>query len=81
MVRREDTDVRISDLLSYFRGEIRDRDQRELPQGRAKLQRQGSTAEAIDDDQNVKVCVRDQQRGRKFQKWMVVETGMICREV
>ena len=77
MIRKEDADIRISDLISYFRGEIRERDQRELPQGRARLHRQSSTADAAEDDQKVQICMRgDQHRGKKIQKYMVVEAGI-----
>ena len=77
MIRKEDTDVRISELISYFRGEVRDRDHRDLPQGRARLHRQSSTTDAAEDDQKVQICMRgDQHRGKKIQKYMVVEAGM-----
>ena len=77
VIRKEDSDVRLSDLISYFRGEIRDRDQRELPHGRARLHRQSSTSSATEEDQKVQICVRGEQyRGKKVQKYMVVEAGM-----
>ena len=81
VIRKEDTDVRISDLISYFRGEVRERDHRELPQGRARLHRQSSTADGAEDDQNVRICMHgDQYRGKKIQKYMVVEAGMLWRK-
>lgn len=75
-MRKEDSDVRLSDLITYLRGEVRDRDHRELPHGRAKLHRQSSTSSATEDDQHVQICVRGEQyRGKKVQKYMVVEAG------
>ena len=76
MIRKEDSDVRLSDLITYLRGEVRDRDQRELPHGRARLHRQSSTSSATEEDQNVRICVRGEQyRGKKIQKYLVVEAG------
>lgn len=76
MIRKEDSDVRLSDLISYFRGEIRDRDQRELPHDRVRLHRQSSAAGVSEEDQNVRICVRGEQyRGKKIQKYMVAEAG------
>ncbi|KAI9837549.1 MAG: hypothetical protein M1819_007200 [Sarea resinae] len=42
MVRKEDTDVRSSELMSWLRAEMRDRDQREGTHERAKLLRRSS---------------------------------------
>lgn len=76
MDRKVDTDVRSSELMSYLRQEIRDRDHREGTNERARLLRMPSHAEKAQQEQksNVQVLMA-QHRSKKSNKWNVVEAA------
>ncbi|KAJ9657622.1 eukaryotic translation initiation factor 2-alpha kinase [Coniosporium apollinis] len=76
MDRKVDTDVRSSELISYLRQEIRDRDHREGTNERARLLRQPSQPEAAQAERksNVQVLMA-QHRSKKSNKWNVVEAA------
>lgn len=76
MDRKVDTDVRSSELISYLRQEIRDRDHREGTNERARLLRQPSQPESAQAERksNVQVLMA-QHRSKKSNKWNVVEAG------
>ncbi len=73
MDRKVDTDVRSSELISYLRQEMRDRDHREGTNERARLLRQPSHPE-VERKSNVQVLMA-QHRSKKSNKWNVVEAG------
>ncbi|KAF2457267.1 anticodon binding domain of tRNAs-domain-containing protein [Lineolata rhizophorae] len=84
MLRKEDTDLRSSDLISYLRAEIRERDHREGVQARS-LQRlmfgvghggvaEGGSSGGGEHKNSVQVLVA-QHRSKKSNKWSVVESA------
>ena len=84
MIRKEDADIRISELMSWLRAEIRERDQREGTNDRAKLLRTVSQPEPIqsqgqgsrgNNSQDVRVLI-SLPKGKKSYKRNVVESGM-----
>ncbi len=76
MDKKEDFDIKGSDLLGFLRNEIRERHQREGMGGRVKLARQQSHPETIptsrDKEADVRVLVA-QHRGKKSNRRHVVE--------
>lgn len=81
MVRKEDTDIRSSELMNWLRSEIRERDQREGTNERAKLIRSvsGQPLESAqlgvgDGAQDVRVLI-SQPKGKKHYRRNVVEAG------
>ncbi len=76
MTRKEDTDIRSADLMSYLRAEVRDREQREETSERARLVRQPSQPESTlaDRKNNVQVLM-SQHRSKKINKWNIIDAG------
>ena len=76
--RKVDTDVRSTELISYLRQEIRERDHREGTNERARLLRQPSQPESaqVERKSNVQVLMA-QHRSKKSNKWNVVEAGKL----
>ena len=83
MIRKEDADIRIPELMSWLRAEIRERDQREGTNDRAKLLRTVSQPEPIQSQgqslrgkssQDVRVLISS--KGKRTYKRNVVEAGM-----
>ncbi|KAB8349460.1 hypothetical protein FH972_023487 [Carpinus fangiana] len=77
MDKREDVDIRSSELMSYMRGEIRDRDQREGMNERAKLARHASVPEPAVNEKMGSVTVLQTNLKRKVRvnKWRAVEAA------
>ncbi|KAI9818457.1 MAG: hypothetical protein M1827_000516 [Pycnora praestabilis] len=82
-VRKEDTEVRQSELMSWLRSEIRERDQREgtyerAKSDRTKLSRQTSNQDTNpaggDRDNHVRVLISN-HRGKKTSRLQIVETA------
>lgn len=78
MDKKEDFDVRSSELLGFLRNELRERHQREGTNERAKLLRRPShpdpSAGLKDKEADVRVLV-PQHRGKKSNRRNVVEAG------
>ncbi len=76
MDKKEDFDIKGSDLLGFIRNEIRERHQREGISGRVKLSRQQSHPETMpasrDKETDVRVLIA-QHRGKKSNRRHVVE--------
>lgn len=72
----EDTDIRSQDLISHFRAEIRDRDQRESTNDRAKFLRHPSHTEPATSTNKPEVRVLTaNHKSKKQNKWRVVEAA------
>jgi translation initiation factor 2-alpha kinase 4 len=78
MIRKEDAEIRSSELLGWLRGEIRDRNQRDGTQQRAHLFRAASLPETSqpwsEHDPDVRVLF-SQHKGKKNNRRSVVEAG------
>jgi len=75
MDRKEDSDIRSSDLLSHLRGEIRTRDGREGTNERARLLRQPShPGTSLEKKGNVQVLMAG-HKSKKANKWRLVEAA------
>ncbi|KAF4636697.1 hypothetical protein G7Y89_g1387 [Cudoniella acicularis] len=77
MARKEvaDADISSSQLLAWIRGEIRERDQREGTNHRAKLQRHASqpdTSSGVDHEQDVRVLIAG-TKSKKSNRRNIVE--------
>ena len=82
MLRKEDSDIRSSELLSWLRSEIRERDQREGMKDRARLirhasQPDSSTSTSDNRAQDVRLLVRDLPLGKtkKPNRRAIIEAG------
>ena len=79
MIQKEDSDIRSSELFSWLRSEIRERDQREGTNDRARLLRTISQPEtnqpAGEGEQDVRILI-SQYKGKKSTRKNVVEAGM-----
>ncbi|KAL6706711.1 eukaryotic translation initiation factor 2-alpha kinase [Coniothyrium glycines] len=76
IAKKEDTDLRISDLLNYLRNETRDREAREgtAAQRLAKTTSGPSTSTTTTAKSNVDVLMA-QHRSKKTNKWSIVEAA------
>lgn len=77
MDKKEDFDIRGSELLGFLKGELRERSQREGTNERANLLRQPShpeSAAALKEEANVRVLTA-QHRGKKGSRRNIVEAG------
>ncbi|KAL9074515.1 MAG: hypothetical protein Q9157_004374 [Trypethelium eluteriae] len=78
LVRKEDTDIRSTELISFLRAEIRDRDYREgAPRSRQLLLRntsQPETTSLSDKRSNVQVLT-SLHKSKKSNKWNIVEAA------
>ena len=78
MTRKEDTDIRSSELLGWLRNELRERDQREGVKDRARLTRlssQTDTSQArADTGQDVQVLV-PATGNKKLNRRMIIEAA------
>lgn len=81
LVKREEYEVRSSELLSWLRAEIRVRNQREGTEPYPKLHRnfsQGDTHGPLDRPNDVRILV-SQHRSKKTNRRNIIESGK-CRE-
>jgi len=77
MDKKEDFDIRGSELLGFLKGELRERNQREGTNERASLLRQPSHPEGaatLKEEANVRVLTA-QHRGKKGSRRNIVENG------
>lgn len=78
-VKKEDTDIRSTDLLSYLRAELRDRDHREGTTDRqrpslARTGREPSATSPSSSKANVDVLISS-HRSKKSNKWGIIEAA------
>ncbi|KAI9700411.1 MAG: hypothetical protein M1836_002426 [Candelina mexicana] len=83
MLRKEESEVRSSELMSWLRTEIRDRDEREGTNERAKLLRQVSQHDASqaagEREVDVKVLVPP-HKGKKTNRRTVIENAQVSSQ-
>ena len=77
MVRKEDTDIRSTELISYLRAEIRDRDYREGTRSRQPqlLRRQSQMESSHKDKKNNVQVITALHKSKKPNKWNIVEAA------
>ena len=74
--KKEESDVRSAELISYLRNEIRERDQREGAKERSKILHAAASSEssAAEKKGNVHVLVAS-YKSKKSSKWRIVESA------